>query len=93
MNPTTEHVLKVWPAYWDALKSGDKTFEVRRDDRGFQRGDILALRRWHVQSGAFMDDYECAIRKRVSYVLTGGQLGIAPGYVVMGLAEVENDNP
>ena len=41
-----EHDLKVAAAYFDALESGEKSFEVRRDDRGFQRGDVLLLREW-----------------------------------------------
>jgi hypothetical protein len=40
------HTLKVWPAYYDRLADGSKTFEVRRDDRGYQTGDLLVLREW-----------------------------------------------
>lgn len=40
------HTLKVDQEYMDALKSGEKTFEVRRDDRGFQKGDRLILARY-----------------------------------------------
>ena len=41
----TEHILKTVDHYWYAVERGDKNFEVRRDDRGFQRGDVLVLRR------------------------------------------------
>jgi|CXWL01.1.fsa_nt_gi hypothetical protein len=37
------HELKTLPQYWDAVQRGEKTFEVRRDDRGFQKGDVLEL--------------------------------------------------
>jgi hypothetical protein len=37
---TREHDLKCLPDYFVALENGDKTFEVRRDDRGFQKGDL-----------------------------------------------------
>lgn len=89
-NKPTEHILKTFANYWDAIEAGAKNFEVRRDDRGFQKGDTLILRRMRFDApdasdidgaGKYKD-----IRKRVSYVLTGGQLGIEPGYVVMGLA-------
>jgi len=90
---TTEHVLKTLAPYWDAIKRGDKAFEVRRDDRGFQRGDVLVLRRMSKSSlGAWREDFEFDeyrdLRRRVSYILTGGQFGIEPGYVVMGLQDV-----
>ena len=38
-----EHTVKCWPNYWDAIERGEKTFEVRLDDRGYQKGDILSL--------------------------------------------------
>ena len=41
----TEHKLKCWPVYFDAIERGEKNFEVRRDDRGFQKGDIIELQR------------------------------------------------
>jgi hypothetical protein len=43
----TTHTLKVEPPYFEALVSGAKTFEVRKNDRAFQRGDVLELREWH----------------------------------------------
>lgn len=40
------HELKTWPKYFSALLEGSKTFELRRDDRGFKVGDRLRLREW-----------------------------------------------
>lgn len=80
------HDLKTWPAYFDAVAAGVKTFEVRRDDRGFQSGDVLVLRRFDPDRGCFTHTYP-PIRKRVSYVLRGGEFGIEVGYVVMGLQD------
>jgi len=37
------HELKCWPKEFDAVKQGVKDFEIRRDDRGFERGDIVVL--------------------------------------------------
>ena len=85
-----EHVLKTLPDYWHAIERGEKNFEVRRDDRGFQKGDRLILRRLEkAPLGGWREDY-CDgryfdITRKITYILTGGQLGIEPGYVVMGL--------
>lgn len=97
------HTLKVEHEYMDAVKSGEKSFEVRRDDRGFQKGDRLVLCRYGVErdciahTRGFMnkrgkvvssyphcDDVD-RCERTISYVLTGGQFGIEPGHVVLGL--------
>jgi hypothetical protein len=39
--------LKVLPPYFDAIADGSKTFELRRNDRAYQRGDRLRLREFH----------------------------------------------
>lgn len=40
------HELKITPEYFDAILSGDKTFEVRRDDRPYAVNDGLCLREY-----------------------------------------------
>lgn len=95
---TVEHILKTHPAYFDAIERGDKTFEVRRDDRGFQKGDVLVLQRtredrthdvdWDPHHKPKLGDRMRArkeLRRRIGYILTGGQFGIEPGHVVMQL--------
>lgn len=91
------HELKVATQYFDPLRSGEKCFDVRRDDRGFQRGDVLILRRWGGGTRLTYLSGDRAVRKnfadtvwrRVTWILTGGQFGIEPGYVVLGLEPCE----
>lgn len=40
------HELKIYPDFFDAVISGEKTFEIRKNDRPFQKGDLLALNEW-----------------------------------------------
>lgn len=91
------HDLKCSTEYFDAVASAAKNFEVRRDDRGFQRGDTLVLRRYGMcatigKMRYLNGDYSVyqtdadTIKADITYVLTGGQFGIEPGYVVLGIA-------
>jgi hypothetical protein len=88
----TVHTLKCWPAYFEAIERGDKTFEVRRDDRGFQKGDILNLVEYDPKKPTEGQRFTGnATQVLVSYVLTGGQFGIEPGHVVMGLQRFDEE--
>ena len=80
------HTLKCWPAYFNRLGTNEKTFEVRRNDRDFQAGDVLDIREYDPTTlgGAYTGR---TLSRRVSYVLHGGQFGIKRGYVVMALEE------
>jgi hypothetical protein len=96
-----QHQLKTWDVYFDAVKRGEKTFEVRRDDRGFQKGDTLELLRceksrlgsWEVQYKAMTRTPEHVLHMEITYVLTGGQFGIEPGFVVMGIKPCNPEAP
>ncbi len=37
------HSLKTWPVYFQQIADGQKTFEIRKNDRNFQTGDYLRL--------------------------------------------------
>lgn len=45
----TQHELKILPEYFVVVANGTKTFEVRKDDRLFEVGDILCLREFDGQ--------------------------------------------
>lgn len=91
------HDLKCWPSFFAAVLDGSKTFEVRKNDRDFAVGDVLDIREWdpcadRIEFGVRMHgvgDYtkrDC--KRRVTYVLRGGEFGITAGFCVLGLAEV-----
>ncbi|WP_300807926.1 DUF3850 domain-containing protein [uncultured Desulfovibrio sp.] len=74
------HVLKLADKYWEAVRSGEKTFEVRYNDRGFQVGDHVKFRRVDSEDEMGMDFI-------ITYVLTHADFpeGIPEGWCVFGM--------
>jgi hypothetical protein len=92
-----EHELKCWPEFFQALVTGEKTFELRKDDRGYRYGDVLWLREWRrerIVDGVGIGNYTGReMRRTVTYVLSG--FGLQPDFVCLGLAvlDTEGDQP
>lgn len=79
------HQLKVHPQFWPSLKSGQKNFEVRRNDRQYKVGDRLVLREYDPAGIGYTNSM--AVERSVTYILTQDDMPAAlnPGYVVLGL--------
>lgn len=79
-----EHELKVWPQFFDALASGAKTFELRKNDRGFQVGDTLRLREWDLATREYSGR---EVFRRITYVLADSSLFdvLQDGYAILGI--------
>lgn len=74
------HELKCWPGPFEGVATGRKTFEVRRDDRGFDVGDELWLRCWDPVTREYTGR---EVTRRVVWVERGW--GMPAGMCVMGL--------
>ena len=79
-----EHKLKVWPECFKPLWSGEKTFELRKDDRGFRAGDTLILQEWSQRYGYTGRE----IVADVPYIWGG--LGLKEGWVIMSIKTVKD---
>jgi len=74
------HNIKILPEFFGLVVLGIKTFEVRRNDRGYRAGDQLVLEEW---DGARYTGRQCS--RWVAYVSSYAQ---QDGYVVLGLAPI-----
>jgi ASC-1-like (ASCH) protein len=57
---------KVWPQYFELIKSGKKKFEVRVADFEVKEGDILILEEWDPETKEYTGR---SLTKKVGYTL------------------------
>ena len=86
-NKVKIHELKLNEYFCDAVLSGEKSFEARENDRGYQKGDHIKFTPvdsfgLKVYRYSKLEDKEYEI----TYVLNGH--GINEGYVVFSFKEV-----
>lgn len=82
------HELKILSSFVRPILNGDKIFEIRENDRGFQKGDM-------VQFKVVSDDWTCRNKSpvyelehkifEITYVING--FGLKNGFVVFGIRE------
>lgn len=79
----TIHHLKTWPEFFQAVRSGAKTFEARKDDRGFQVGDTLVLEEYEPDGlGRHTGEQETRV---VTYILRGHG-SLTPNFCILGFS-------
>lgn len=75
------HELRIEKPFADAIVSGDKNFEIRENDRGFQKGDLINF--------TCVDRYTSISHQineetyKITYVLSGW--GLENGFVALGI--------
>lgn len=74
------HELKIKSTYFDSVECGDKKFEIRKDDRGFQKGDIVRLK--ELKDGSTTEFTGNSLLFTIGYVTAYEQ---KDGYVVFSL--------
>ena len=75
------HELKILPEYYDAVRCGDKRFEIRKNDRDYHTGDILRLKEWDGKQYTG-EELDAVVR----YIYHGiDEYGLAEGYCIMSI--------
>lgn len=83
------HELKADPVMFERLVYGSKTFEIRRDDRGYQTGDTLVIRAFYPEHDDDCGDDGCfrywrapgraTLRYTIGFVAKGDFYGLNLG--------------
>lgn len=86
------HKLKILPHFFHDVREERKTFEVRKNDRDFKIGDELILEEfvpYNYLAGEWPEHYTGHMcRREVTYILRGGQFGIAEDTVILGIKPI-----
>ncbi|HZR35154.1 MAG TPA: DUF3850 domain-containing protein [Nevskia sp.] len=80
------HKVKIWPAPFRDVVERRKSFEVRKNDRDYQPGDVLWLEEFNPQSAELTGRSQLV---DIDYVLRAGEYGlpgIEQGFAVLGIS-------
>lgn len=81
------HEVKIYESYADAVLSGEKNFEIRFNDRGYQKGDRL---KFTVMADSGYRIFAHGLNEKeyeITYVHSG--LGMANNYVALAIKAVK----
>ncbi len=82
------HELKTWPEYFQLMVDGKKPFELRKNDRGFLKGQELLLREYDKNTKQYTGR---TLPRKITYVLKGEEaeaFGLKVGFCIMGLEDI-----
>ena len=83
-----EHKIKIWPSYFEAIKTGAKTFEWRKNDRDYAVGDTLLLREYKPDAEFRGPDSLNYTGRELSALITykaEGVFGMPEGFCVLAI--------
>lgn len=79
------HELKTWIKYFQLMANGEKSFELRKNDRDFKAGDELLLREYDKDTKKYTGNI---LHRKITFVLQGKEaeaFGLKEGFCIMGL--------
>ncbi len=75
------HELKILPQYYREVVLGNKTYELRKDDRGYNLGDLIVLKEYN--NGVYTGN---EFNVTIKHLLRGcPDYGLKDGYVIISL--------
>jgi len=81
------HEIKLHETFAEAVLNGDKTFEVRFNDRGYRIGDYVKFIVLSDLNNEILDHPLNNNKYIITYLLSGW--GIKDGYVIFSIKKVE----
>jgi hypothetical protein len=85
-----KHELKIWTEYFNDVAKGEKSFEIRKDDRDYKVGDSLILLEISHTTELYTG---CYTLKEITYVFGRNEEEkqfVKEGYVILGIKPLED---
>jgi uncharacterized protein DUF3850 len=82
------HYIKILPEYYQATAAGNKLFELRLNDRDYQKNDKVVAQEF---DGVNYTGKE--IHAYITYIFKGGKFGLAKDYCILGIRKINVINP
>lgn len=89
------HILKIKDEYFDAVLKGYKTFELRKNDRDFQVGDLIHFIRTDGDEYGFLfingeKIFARELSYQIIYILKDvPEFGLDKDYCILGIKQLE----
>lgn len=80
------HEIKTFPHFFQDIISGDKTFEIRINDRDYKINDVLKLREY--DRVAYTGRETTVL---ITYIFEGGSFGLDRDYCILGIKRIGKD--
>jgi len=79
----TIHYVKCWPSIFEVMKSEDKLFDIRKDDRDYKKGDIIVQQEYNQITETYTGRENAF---KIKWCLrNASEFGLMDGYVAMSL--------
>lgn len=79
------HNIKIMDCYFDDVEKGIKTFEIRKNDRNYNVGDIVILRECFLYEGHLIETGRY-VSKHITYILKDiPQYGLDINYIIFAM--------
>lgn len=79
------HNLKTWPQFFKEVQSGNKPFEVRKNDRQYEVGDTLILEEFDPNKGKYTGAWLPVV---VTYKLDDIQF-VKENFIILGIKDIK----
>ncbi len=78
-----EHDLKTYTKYFNQLQQGEKTFELRKDDRDYKVDDIITLSDYCPLKDEYLG--RCLSYRIIGILSNCEEFGLMKGYCILSI--------